>query len=66
MVDKVALGQVLSENFGFPCQSLFQQIPHHNHPGKVADVPGGPYMDFTRHYANLLKEFRTLKTTRSF
>jgi hypothetical protein len=26
MVDKVALGQVFSEYFGFPCQSLFRQI----------------------------------------
>jgi hypothetical protein len=36
MVDKVALGQVFSEYFGFPCQSLFHQILHHeNHPGQV-------------------------------
>jgi hypothetical protein len=34
VVDKVALGQVSSEYFGFPCQSSFHQIPHHhNHPG---------------------------------
>jgi hypothetical protein len=48
-VDKVALGQVFSEYFGFPCQSSFHQILHHNnHPGagtvghSVADVPRGP------------------------
>jgi hypothetical protein len=36
MVDKVALGQVFSEYFGFPCQSSFHQIHHHhNHPGQV-------------------------------
>jgi hypothetical protein len=36
VVDKVALGQVFSEYFGFPCQSLFHQIlHHHNHPGQV-------------------------------
>jgi hypothetical protein len=36
VVDKLALGQVLSEYFGFPCQSLFHQIFHpHDHPGKV-------------------------------
>jgi hypothetical protein len=36
VVDKVALGQVFSEYFGFPCQSLFHQILHnHNHPGQV-------------------------------
>jgi hypothetical protein len=36
VVDKVALEQVFSEYFGFPCQSLFPQILHpHNHPGQV-------------------------------
>jgi hypothetical protein len=35
VVEKVALGQVFSEYFGFPCQSLFHQILHHNHPGQV-------------------------------
>jgi hypothetical protein len=31
VVDKVVLGQVSSEYFGFPCQSLFHQLLH-NHP----------------------------------
>jgi hypothetical protein len=36
VVDKVVLGQVFSEYFGFPCQSSFYQILcHHNHPEKV-------------------------------
>jgi hypothetical protein len=37
VVDKVALGQVFSEYFGFPCQSSFHQIlhHHHNHSGQV-------------------------------
>jgi hypothetical protein len=36
VVDKVALGQVLSEYFGFPCQCSFHKIlHHHNHPGQV-------------------------------
>jgi hypothetical protein len=36
VVDKVALGQVFSEYFGFPCQSSFHQIlHHHNQPGQV-------------------------------
>jgi hypothetical protein len=36
VVDKVALGQVFSEYFGFPCQFLFHQIlHHHNHPGQA-------------------------------
>jgi hypothetical protein len=35
-VDKLVLGQVFSEYFGFPCQSSFHQIlHHHNHPGQV-------------------------------
>jgi hypothetical protein len=34
VVDKVALGQVFYEYFGFPCQSSFHQfLHHHNHPG---------------------------------
>jgi hypothetical protein len=36
VVNKVALGQVFSEYFGFPCQSSFHQILHpHNHPEQV-------------------------------
>jgi hypothetical protein len=36
VVDKVVLGQVFSEYFGFPCQSSFHQfLHHHNHPGQV-------------------------------
>jgi hypothetical protein len=31
VVDKVALGQVFSEYFGFPCQSSFHELLH-NHP----------------------------------
>jgi hypothetical protein len=31
VVDKVALGQVFSEYFGFPCQSSFYQLLQ-NHP----------------------------------
>jgi hypothetical protein len=56
VVDKVALGQVFYEYFGFPCQSSFHQIiHHHNHPGQVqichsvADVPSG--LSSTPNYA---------------
>jgi hypothetical protein len=46
VVDKVALGEVFSEYFGFPCQSSFHQfLLQHNHPGLaqlVAAVPRGP------------------------
>jgi hypothetical protein len=33
VVDKVALGRVFSEYFGFPCQLFHQFLNHHNHPG---------------------------------
>jgi hypothetical protein len=47
VVDKVALGQVFSEYFGFPCQFSFHRLLHTHHllPGAgtvgqmVADVP---------------------------
>jgi hypothetical protein len=37
VVDKVALGQVFSEYFGFLCQSSIHRIilHLHNHPGKA-------------------------------
>jgi hypothetical protein len=50
VVDKVALGQVFSEYFGFPCQFLFHRLLHILHRlssgagtiGQlVADVPSG-------------------------
>jgi hypothetical protein len=31
VVDKVVLGQVFSEYFGFPCQSSFHQLLHDHH-----------------------------------
>jgi hypothetical protein len=31
VVDKVALGQVFSEYFDFPCQSSFHQFIHNHH-----------------------------------
>jgi hypothetical protein len=52
VLDEVALGQVFSEYFGFPCQFSFHRLlhihhHHHHHPGAgtvgqlVADVPSG-------------------------
>jgi hypothetical protein len=35
VMEKVVLGQVFSENFGFPCQSTFHLLLHnhlHYHP----------------------------------
>jgi hypothetical protein len=31
VVEKVALGQVFSEYFSFPCQSSFHQLLHNHH-----------------------------------
>jgi hypothetical protein len=45
VVDKVALGQIFSEYFGFPCQSLFYQFLHnHQHllSGAGTVVAAGP------------------------
>jgi hypothetical protein len=40
VVNKVALGRVFSEYFGFPCESSFHQIlHHHNHPGQANQWP---------------------------
>jgi hypothetical protein len=49
VVDKVALGQVFSEYFGFPCQHPIHQLPHNHHLSSgagtigqiLADVPSG-------------------------
>jgi hypothetical protein len=58
VVDKVALGRVFSEYFGFPCQSSFHQIlHHHNHPGKYNRQISGRRAEWTQlkstpHYEN--------------
>jgi hypothetical protein len=49
VVDKVALGQVFSEYFGFPCQFSFQRLLHNHYLsygagtiGQIeADLPSG-------------------------
>jgi hypothetical protein len=57
-VDKVTLGQVFSEYFGFPWKSSFHQILQpHNHPGQCNRPIGGrsaewPQLDSTPHYSN--------------
>jgi hypothetical protein len=40
VVDKVALGQVFSECFGFPCQSSFHQLLHNHHRSSGAGTIG--------------------------
>jgi hypothetical protein len=49
VVDKVALGQVFSEYFGFPCQTSFHQIfHHHNHPGRYNRPFSGRRAEWTQ------------------
>jgi hypothetical protein len=38
VVDKMALGQVFSEYFGFPCQSSFHQLLKKNHSHLSSEV----------------------------
>jgi hypothetical protein len=63
VVDKVALGWVFSEYFGFP----FQILHYHNHPGQatigesVAAVPSGP--SWTTHPTKRIKEKLKKKKT---
>jgi hypothetical protein len=40
VLDKVALGQVFSEYFGFPCQSSFHWLLHNHHPSSGAGTIG--------------------------
>jgi hypothetical protein len=40
VVDKVALGQVFSEYFGFPCQSSFHHLLHNHHLSSGAGTIG--------------------------
>jgi hypothetical protein len=44
VVDKVELGQVFSEDFGFPCQFSFHRLLHihHHHPGLVQSASYWP------------------------
>jgi hypothetical protein len=49
VVDKVALGQVSSEYFGFPCQfSFHRKILHpHNHPDRYKRTVNGRGVEWT-------------------
>jgi hypothetical protein len=50
VVDKVALVQVFSEYFCFPCQSLLHQILHHHtHPGHVQWASSGRRAEWTQY-----------------
>jgi hypothetical protein len=39
-VDKVALGQVFTEYFGFPCQFSFHRLLHNHHLSPGAGTGG--------------------------
>jgi hypothetical protein len=57
VMDKAALGQVLSEYFGFPCQSFHQFFHHHHHPALAQQAIGDRSAEWTQlvsnpHYTN--------------
>jgi hypothetical protein len=53
VVNKVALGQVFSEYFGFPCNFSFHLLLHsHLHPGLVQWASSGQYSKWTQSHAN--------------
>jgi hypothetical protein len=64
VVDKVALGQIFSEYFGFPCHlhstkfSIITNTRGRYSRPVVADVPSGPSMDSTPHNAKLKKKIK--------
>jgi hypothetical protein len=56
VVDNMALGQVFSEYFGFPCQSFHQLLHHHPSSGAGTTGCGDRRAKWTRfhpkkHYA---------------
>jgi hypothetical protein len=56
MVDKVALGQVFSEYFGFPCQSSFHQLLHHMSPWCDARLVPGIVRGSRKAYWTMIRE----------
>jgi hypothetical protein len=49
LVDKVALGKVFSEYFGFPCKSLFRQLLHSHHHLSIGAGTEGQYWPQYHH-----------------
>jgi hypothetical protein len=60
VVDKVALGQVFSEYFGFPCQSSFHQLLHNHRRSSGAGTIGQQWptyqVDLGSHHPEKLKK----------
>jgi hypothetical protein len=60
VVDKVALGQVFCEYFGFPCQSSFHQLLHNHHHLSGAGTIGQQWptyqVDSVSHHPEKLKK----------
>jgi hypothetical protein len=61
VVDKVALGQVFCEYFGFPSQSSFHQFLHnHHHLSSGVDTIGQHWPQYPKsHLTNNNKENNT-------
>jgi hypothetical protein len=55
VVGRVALGQVLSEYFGFPCQSSFHLLLHNHHPPSGAGIIGQQWLTYQVDTPNLEK-----------
>jgi hypothetical protein len=67
VVDKVALGQVFSEYFGFLCQSSFHQLLHnHPHPSGVCTISQKwpQYLGTYSHPTNKKNRNRGVATTK--
>jgi hypothetical protein len=57
VVDKVALGQVFSEYFGFPCQSSFHQFLHnHHHLSAGAGTIGQKWPQYPKSHRTITKK----------
>jgi hypothetical protein len=66
VVDKVALGQVFSSTFRFPCQSSFHQFLHnHHHLSSGASTIGQYWPQYTKSQGtNKKKRPRSERRTR--
>jgi hypothetical protein len=63
MVDKVALGQVFSEYFGFPCHFSFHQLLNTHHLSTGAGAIGQLVADLTSGFSFTLPQEIKKKTT---
>jgi hypothetical protein len=72
VMDKVVLGQVFSEYFGFPCQFLFRRLLHTHHLSGagtvgqlVADVPSGLSLTHPKKLKKILNTDRRIPAVKN-